>query len=154
MRSSVREGLGAVYRSPGGGEMGRGRRVGGILQTDSGRTATVRQSGRLPPAGKNPICRIHYTVPGPKSLLTNSIENDFQFQLMSHSASSSPSIHASDQRCQCGNLLARLRPKGVELKCRRCKRVVVIPWQAAGAWYDLSVRWHEKEQKGGNTDLS
>ena len=30
-------------------------------------------------------------------------------------------------RCDCGNLLARLVPGGVELKCRRCKRQVVIP---------------------------
>jgi len=30
-------------------------------------------------------------------------------------------------RCHCGSLLARLVEGGVELKCRRCKRVVVIP---------------------------
>lgn len=29
-------------------------------------------------------------------------------------------------RCGCGSLLARLRPDGVELKCRRCKRVVTL----------------------------
>ncbi len=32
-----------------------------------------------------------------------------------------------DVRCGCGNLLARLVPGGVELKCRRCKRAVVVP---------------------------
>jgi hypothetical protein len=32
-----------------------------------------------------------------------------------------------DLRCGCGSLLARLVPDGVELKCRRCKRTVVIP---------------------------
>jgi phage FluMu protein Com len=30
-------------------------------------------------------------------------------------------------RCLCGSLLARLVPDGVELKCRRCKRQIVIP---------------------------
>jgi hypothetical protein len=30
-------------------------------------------------------------------------------------------------RCHCGNLLARLVPEGVEIKCRRCKRKVLIP---------------------------
>ena len=30
-------------------------------------------------------------------------------------------------RCHCGNLLARLVPDGVEIKCRRCKRKVIIP---------------------------
>jgi len=32
-----------------------------------------------------------------------------------------------DLRCACGNLLARLVPAGVELRCRRCKRHVVLP---------------------------
>ncbi|KYF74223.1 hypothetical protein [Sorangium cellulosum] len=30
-------------------------------------------------------------------------------------------------RCDCGSLLARHVAGGIELKCRRCKRVVVIP---------------------------
>ena len=31
-------------------------------------------------------------------------------------------------RCTCGSLLARLVAGGVELKCRRCKRIVVLPF--------------------------
>lgn len=34
-------------------------------------------------------------------------------------------------RCACGSLLARWVPEGIELKCRRCKRAVVIPLQEA-----------------------
>jgi hypothetical protein len=34
---------------------------------------------------------------------------------------------AADVRCDCGNLLARRVEGGVELKCRRCKRTVVLP---------------------------
>ncbi|MGC4122754.1 MAG: hypothetical protein QM765_50915 [Myxococcales bacterium] len=30
-------------------------------------------------------------------------------------------------RCGCGSLLARRVEGGVELKCRRCKRVIVLP---------------------------
>jgi len=30
-------------------------------------------------------------------------------------------------RCLCGSMLARLVPGGVELKCRRCKRQIVVP---------------------------
>jgi hypothetical protein len=30
-------------------------------------------------------------------------------------------------RCACGNLLARLVAGGVELKCRRCQRLMVVP---------------------------
>jgi len=33
-------------------------------------------------------------------------------------------------RCACGSLLARRVPDGIELKCRRCKRTVVIPLEA------------------------
>jgi hypothetical protein len=33
----------------------------------------------------------------------------------------------ADLRCGCGNLLARRVAGGVELKCRRCKRTVVLP---------------------------
>ncbi|MGH7767724.1 MAG: hypothetical protein ACREQP_09745 [Candidatus Binatia bacterium] len=30
-------------------------------------------------------------------------------------------------RCPCGSMLARLVPNGVELKCRKCKRQIVVP---------------------------
>lgn len=33
---------------------------------------------------------------------------------------------ASEHRCDCGQLLARIVPQGVELKCKRCKRLSVI----------------------------
>ena len=38
-----------------------------------------------------------------------------------------PGRPQGEMRCGCGNLLARLVPEGVELKCRRCKRTVVLP---------------------------
>jgi phage FluMu protein Com len=33
-----------------------------------------------------------------------------------------------DERCLCGSLVAKLSPKGVEILCRRCKRIHIIPW--------------------------
>jgi len=33
-------------------------------------------------------------------------------------------------RCSCGRLLARIADRGVELKCRRCKRTILVPWSA------------------------
>ncbi len=39
----------------------------------------------------------------------------------------------NDQRCDCGNLLARLVPNGVEILCRRCKRKHVIQWAEPAA---------------------
>lgn len=32
-------------------------------------------------------------------------------------------------RCSCGNLLARLTEHGVEIKCKRCKRLVLFRWE-------------------------
>ena len=36
-------------------------------------------------------------------------------------------------RCSCGSLLARLVAGGVELKCRRCKRIVLLPFSTGRA---------------------
>jgi phage FluMu protein Com len=35
----------------------------------------------------------------------------------------------TERRCECGKLLAKVTQAGLELKCSRCRRVVVIPWQ-------------------------
>lgn len=32
-----------------------------------------------------------------------------------------------EARCDCGHLVAKLRKEGVELKCKRCKRIVLLP---------------------------
>jgi hypothetical protein len=37
-----------------------------------------------------------------------------------------PAEAGEAHRCTCGSLLARLVPGGVELKCRRCKRIAVL----------------------------
>jgi phage FluMu protein Com len=33
-----------------------------------------------------------------------------------------------DCRCDCGQLLAKATEAGVEIKCKRCRRVFTIPW--------------------------
>ncbi len=38
----------------------------------------------------------------------------------------------AEARCECGQLIAKLRTDGVELKCKRCKRIVVIPYSMGG----------------------
>jgi hypothetical protein len=35
-------------------------------------------------------------------------------------------------RCCCGSLLARMVAEGVEIKCRRCKRQVILPVHLKG----------------------
>jgi hypothetical protein len=34
---------------------------------------------------------------------------------------------SDEHRCLCGSLLARITPQGIELKCRKCKRLQMIP---------------------------
>jgi phage FluMu protein Com len=36
-------------------------------------------------------------------------------------------------RCLCGSLLANVKKNGIELKCRKCKRVVMIPMSEEAA---------------------
>jgi hypothetical protein len=46
-----------------------------------------------------------------------------------------------DVRCRCGSLMARLTQAGVELKCRRCKRMVVVPLgRMTGDWIEVPMR--------------
>lgn len=35
-------------------------------------------------------------------------------------------------RCHCGNMMGRTTSRGIEVKCRRCKRIHVIPLSALG----------------------
>jgi len=37
-------------------------------------------------------------------------------------------------RCLCGSLLARLVKNGVELKCRKCKRHIIVPLTEEKSW--------------------
>jgi len=49
----------------------------------------------------------------------------------------SPLDHAAgcgETRCECGQLIAKVRGAGLELKCKRCKRIVVIPFSSIEGW--------------------
>jgi len=37
------------------------------------------------------------------------------------------SCDKGELRCGCGNLMARVNSRGIELKCRRCKRIIIVP---------------------------
>jgi hypothetical protein len=39
----------------------------------------------------------------------------------------------NDLRCLCGSLIARLVEGGVEVKCRRCQRLVLLPLEPGAA---------------------
>lgn len=39
-----------------------------------------------------------------------------------------------DVRCHCGQLIARMVETGFELKCKRCRRVFIIPFSNISGW--------------------
>ena len=42
-------------------------------------------------------------------------------------AETSAGNESREVRCGCGALLARIVPGGVEIKCKRCKRIAIVP---------------------------
>lgn len=48
-----------------------------------------------------------------------------------------------DLRCPCGRLLARKTDEGLELKCTRCKRTVILKWTELESRRALSVDIHD-----------
>ena len=44
------------------------------------------------------------------------------------SASAAEDARYHDRRCGCGKLAARVTSEGVEIKCSRCKRVMIVSW--------------------------
>lgn len=43
-----------------------------------------------------------------------------------------------ETRCECGQLIAKVCGQGLELKCKRCKRIVLIPFSSIEGWDALS----------------
>ncbi len=51
--------------------------------------------------------------------------------------------NSAEVRCHCGSLMARVTARGVELKCRRCKRIVLVLTRGTGSdWVTVPV--HEE----------
>ncbi len=55
-----------------------------------------------------------------------------------------------DERCECGNLIAKLTETTVEIKCRRCKRIRVIPVDQMAERYQI-LRERMRERQNNNT---
>jgi len=50
--------------------------------------------------------------------------------MMTTKTPATESHRCSETRCECGQLIAKVVDSGLELKCKRCKRIVVIPFSA------------------------
>jgi len=54
----------------------------------------------------------------------------------------------TELRCECGFLLCKLAEEAIEIKCRRCKRLVYIPAEDIGARFEKNKeRAEERYQK-------
>jgi len=60
-------------------------------------------------------------------LLARGVDQDSMHGAGMKSLAASPEL-GSEARCECGQLVAKLRTDGVELKCKRCKRIMLIPF--------------------------
>ncbi|NGZ02897.1 MAG: hypothetical protein CV090_07600 [Nitrospira sp. WS238] len=49
-----------------------------------------------------------------------------------------PPCQGSETRCECGQLIAKVGGQGLELKCKRCKRIVVIPFTSIEGWNTIT----------------
>jgi len=81
---------------------------------------------------KNPFARLARGQSDDLSNLTNAhlfIASTFLGGSMeSRNQPAFPSSRDSeDYRCLCGSLMAKITPLGVEIKCRKCKRIQLIP---------------------------
>ena len=54
-----------------------------------------------------------------------------------------------DARCICGSLVARVVEGGVELKCRRCRRIVLVPIDVSARASAVSWVSQERAAVGG-----
>lgn len=53
---------------------------------------------------------------------------------MACKSSSLEHCQALETCCECGQLIAKVREQGLELKCKRCKRIVIIPFSSIEGW--------------------
>lgn len=44
------------------------------------------------------------------------------------------SADCDETRCECGQLIAKVSGQGLELKCKRCKRIIIIPFSSIKGW--------------------
>jgi len=54
--------------------------------------------------------------------------------MMTSTTASNHPADSHETRCECGQLIAKVRGEGLELKCKRCKRIVVIPFSTIEGW--------------------
>jgi hypothetical protein len=67
-------------------------------------------------------------------IVLNFIRKDLPIVMASAKAASLEPCPPLETRCECGQLIAKVCGQGLELKCKRCKRIVVIPFSSIEGW--------------------
>ena len=67
-------------------------------------------------------------------IVLNFIYTEGHFAMASTTSSIGHSADCSETRCECGQLIAKVCGQGLELKCKRCKRIIVIPFSSIKGW--------------------
>jgi hypothetical protein len=67
-------------------------------------------------------------------IVLNFIYAPERIAMISATTTSNHSADCPETRCECGQLIAKVRGQGLELKCKRCKRIVVIPFSSIEGW--------------------
>ncbi len=67
-------------------------------------------------------------------IVLNFIYMEKHLVMVSTMSRNSHSADCGETRCECGQLIAKVRGQGLELKCKRCKRIVVIPFSSIKGW--------------------
>jgi len=71
-------------------------------------------------------------------IVLNFIYTEKPLGMVATTSSSSHSADCGETRCECGQLIAKVRGQGLELKCKRCKRIVVIPFSSIEGWSTIT----------------
>lgn len=58
--------------------------------------------------------------------------------------------HLHDVRCTCGQLLAKLSPSAIEVKCGRCKRIVSIPFSQIHDWDTVPAHLNHQQRRSSS----
>jgi hypothetical protein len=74
------------------------------------------------------------TLIGILIIVLNFILTEEPLGMIGETSSSNHSVDCCETRCECGQLIAKVRGHGLELKCKRCKRIVVIPFSSIEGW--------------------
>jgi len=71
-------------------------------------------------------------------IVLNFIYKNIRNSMATSKSSQSGCGPRSETRCECGQLIAKVVGGRLELKCKRCKRIVIIPFSSIAGWSSVA----------------